>query len=108
MGRDTWRMKPLLLSLMLAACASPDRTFWGAEAGRITLDGRDYAVYVDRDRARPRVQVIRLGYARRGQHEAILAAMPRAAEAVSGCALVEGSVQGDSGVMNARLDCGGV
>ncbi|PTX01445.1 hypothetical protein [Pararhodobacter aggregans] len=100
-------MRPLLALLLLAACASPDRAFWGAEEGRVTLDGRDYAVYVDRDRARPRVQVIRLGYARRGQHQAILAAMPRAAEAVSGCALVAGSAQGDSGVMNARLDCGG-
>ncbi|WP_417628077.1 hypothetical protein [Pararhodobacter aggregans] len=100
-------MRPLLALLLLAACASPDRAFWGAEEGRVTFDGRDYAVYVDRDRAQPRVQVIRLGYARRGQHEAILADMPRAAEAVSGCALVAGSVQGDSGVMTARLDCGG-
>ena len=98
-------MRPFLALVLLAACASPDRTFWGVEPQRLTLGGRDYVVYADRDRAQPRVQVIRMGYARRPEHAAILVAMQLAAEQASGCALVEGSVQGDSGVMTARLRC---
>jgi len=98
-------MRPLLALVLLAACASPDRAFWGVEPQRLSLGGRDYVVYVDRDHAQPRVQVIRMGYARRPEHAAILAAMQVAAEQASGCALVEGSVRGDSGVMTARLAC---
>lgn len=115
----------LALFLILSACASSHHDFWGVDPVRHRIDGREYAVYVDRpdpahqiclagaslagcraDR-HPRVQVIRLGYARRRDHIAILHAMVRAAEAVSGCALVAGSVQGDSGVMTARLACPG-
>lgn len=118
-------MRFLFLLLLMAACASPHHEFWGADPVVHRIDGRDYAVYVDRpdpahriclagaslagcraDR-HPRVQVIRLGYARRPEHIAILHAMVRAAEEVSGCALVEGSAEGDSGVMTARLECPG-
>lgn len=57
------------------------------------------------DDPRPRVQVIRMGYARRPEHAAILLAMPQAAEQATGCSIVPGSAVGDSGVMNARLNC---
>jgi hypothetical protein len=107
MARDTRGMRPILALLLLAACASPDRAFWGAEEQTVIINGRDYAVYIDRDRAQPRVQVIRMGYARRPEHTAILGAMRLAAEQASGCRLVEGSAQGDSGVMTARLACDG-
>lgn len=98
-------MLRLALLLLLAACASPDRAFWGADPVEQVIDGRRYVVHARTD-ARPRVQVIRMGYARRPEHPAILLAMRRAAVQATGCALVEGSVQGDSGVMTARLDCG--
>ena len=98
-------MRPLLALLLLAACASPDRAFWGVEPQRRTIEGRDYVVYVDRRDRQARVQVIRMGYARRPEHTAILGAMRIAAEEASGCALVEGSAQGDSGVLTARLRC---
>lgn len=118
-------MRLVILALLLAACASPDRAFWGSDEQRVTLQGRDYAVWLRqpgtgpggfclvgeasvtcrRGTARPQVQVIRLGYARRSEHAAILLAMRQAAEQVSGCTLVEGSRRGDSGVMTADLDC---
>lgn len=118
-------MRVILLLLMLAACASPHHEFWGVEPVVQRLDGRDYAVYVDRpdpahriclagaslagcraDR-HPRVQVIRTGYAPRSDHVAILHAMVAAAEGVSGCRIVEGSAEGDTGVLTARLECPG-
>ena len=97
----------VLAACVLAACASPDRAFWGSEEQRVTIDGRDYAVFVRRDAGAPRarVQVIRLGYARRPEHVAILVAMRQAAEQASGCTVIEGSAEGDSGVMSARLEC---
>jgi len=94
-----------LALLCLTACASPDRAFRGTEPQSLTIDGRAYVVHVRRDEARPRVQVIRLGYARRAEHPAILTAMRQAAEQASGCALIPGSAEGDSGVMTARLSC---
>ena len=99
------RLTLTLILTLLAACASPDRAYWGVEPQRVTIDGRDYSVHVRPDPPRPRVQVIRLGYARRADHTAILAAMQRAAERASGCTVAPGSVTGDSGVLNARLDC---
>lgn len=118
-------MRALLALILLTACASPHHEFWGVDPVTRRIDGREYAVYVRRPdpahriclagaslagcRAEryPRVQVIRMGYARRPEHIAILHAMVRAAEEVSGCTLVEGSAEGDSGVMTARLDCPG-
>ena len=105
MGGQTGAMRVLVALLLLMACASPDRAFWGSDAQRVQIDGRSYAVYLDRDTARPRVQVIRLGYARRADHPAILVVMVQAAEQVGGCPLVAGSARGDSGVMTARLTC---
>lgn len=96
----------LVLSL-LTACASPDRAYWGVNGVEEVIDGRRYVVYALRDTARPRVQVIRMGYARRPEHPAIVLAMQQAARQATGCDLVEGSVRGDSGVMQARLACGG-
>lgn len=121
------RVLTLFLLASLCACATPDRAFWGIQPQRVVIDGRDFDVYVHRgapegpgaiclagvsmaacraDR-HPRVQVIRLGYARRPEHVAILHAMRQAAMQASGCALVEGSAEGDSGVMTARLRCPG-
>ncbi|GAB4259284.1 MAG: hypothetical protein Kow0013_01790 [Pararhodobacter sp.] len=94
-----------MLILSVVGCASPDRTFWGVDPVEVVIDERRYVVYAQTDARRPRVQVIRMGYARRAEHVAILQAMRQAAVQVSGCALVEGSVQGDSGVLTARLDC---
>ncbi|MCB1405157.1 MAG: hypothetical protein KDK01_02580 [Rhodobacteraceae bacterium] len=95
----------LILGFLLAGCASPGHEFWRATARTIEIDGRRYEVFALLDQPRPRVQVIRMGYARRAEHTAILPAMVQAAEQATGCAIQEGSAVGDSGVMNARLRC---
>ncbi|MEF3048811.1 hypothetical protein [Pseudotabrizicola sp. L79] len=64
-------------------------------------DGRAYTVFQKEER----VEVIRLGYARRGEHEAIRATMIALIPDVTGCKLVESSLQGDSGEMRGRLSC---
>lgn len=99
------RIVSFLIVLMLAACASPDRRYWGAEAQTVTIAGRDYAVYRRESGTRTHVQVIRLGYARRREHVEILGAMRVAAERATGCQVIEGSADGDSGVMNFRMRC---
>jgi hypothetical protein len=99
----------LALTLLLAACASPDHRYWRSDPVEQVIDSRRYMVYTrpnPRSANRPYVQVIRMGYARRADHAAILDAMRIAAVQATGCPLVVGSVQGDSGVMEARLDCG--
>lgn len=97
-----------MLLLILTACASPDRRYWGHEPMEQVINGRRYIVFTrenPRSAGRPFVQVIRMGYARRSEHASILEAMRVAAVQATGCPLVEGSVQGDSGVIEARLQC---
>jgi hypothetical protein len=93
------RLIPLLF---LAACgASPAPEFLRAHRIDTTLNGRDYTVYhTDR-----RVEVIRLGYARRGEHQAIRADMIALASSIPGCTLSDRSLQGDSGEMRGNIRC---
>ena len=97
----------LVMLTLMVGCASPDREYWRATPHSVEIDGRRYEVYAHMEETRPRVQVIRMGYARRPEHRAILLAMIQAAEQATGCHVIEGSAVGDSGVMNARLSCGG-
>jgi hypothetical protein len=95
-------MKILALAFFLAACgAQPAPQFFGAERTDVTRDGRAYTVY----RKGEAVEVIRLGYARRGEHQAIRATMIALIPEVTGCTLLERSLQGDSGEMRGRLRC---
>lgn len=95
-------MRALALTLALAACgASPALEFRNADRRDITVDGRQYTVFFTQNR----VQVIRLGYARRGEHQAIRAAMLGLVEPVTGCALLAGTLQGDSGEMRGSIRC---
>lgn len=96
-------MRRLLPLIFLAACdASPAPQFFGAERTEVSRDGRRYVVYRKDDR----VEVIRLGYARSGEHADIRAAMIALIPEVTGCALRESTLQGDSGEMRGRLTCG--
>lgn len=92
----------LVLCLLLAGCgAQPAPEFLGAERREVSQDGRRYVVYhTDR-----RVEVIRLGRAARGEHRAIRATMIALIPEVTGCRLVEGSLQGDSGEMRGTIRC---
>ena len=96
---------PLLLALLVAGCASASPQFRGVTPVEMTIDARRYAVFLRDDGPTAEVQVIRLGHARRPEHRAILLAMRSAAEQATGCRLIDGSIEGDSGVMTARMRC---
>jgi hypothetical protein len=92
----------LLLTLVFAACgASPAPEMFGATRSEVAVDSRQYVVYQKQNR----VQVIRLGYARNGEHQGIRAAMIGLIEPVTGCKLNERSLQGDSGEMRGTIRC---
>jgi hypothetical protein len=93
----------LLIPLVfLAACgASPHPEFFGATRTDVNLNGRDYTVFQKGER----VEVIRLGYATRGEHQDIRATMIELIPRVTGCKLRESTLQGDSGEMRGSLDC---
>jgi hypothetical protein len=93
---------PLILLTFLAACgASPAPEFMGATRTDVNVNGRDYTVFQKGER----VEVIRLGYATRGQHQEIRATMIELIPRVTGCKLQESTLQGDSGEMRGSLSC---
>ena len=95
-------MKALIPLLLLAACgASPAPEFFGATRTDITLNNRNYTVFQKGER----VEVIRLGYAHRGEHQDIRATMIELIPRVTGCKLRESTLAGDSGEMRGSLDC---
>jgi len=98
-------MKQLILLIalgVLAACgASPAPEFMGATRTDVTVSGRNYTVFQKGER----VEVIRLGYAARGEHQAIRATMIELIPRVTGCKLREATLTGDSGEMRGSLDC---
>ena len=95
-------MNRLIPLLLLAACgAQPAPEFFGATRTDVARDGRQYTVfYTDK-----RVEVIRLGYAARGEHQGIRATMIDLIPQVTGCKLSEKSLQGDSGEMRGSIRC---
>jgi hypothetical protein len=93
---------PLILLVFLSACgASPAPEFFGAKRTDITVNGRAYTVFQKEER----VEVIRLGYAKRGEHQEIRATMIELIPRVTGCRLRENTLQGDSGEMRGSLSC---
>lgn len=98
-------MKVLAPIFLLAACgAQPAPEFFGAQRVDVIRDGRQYTVF----HTEKRVEVIRLGYARGGQHQAIRAEMIALIPEVTGCKLIESSLQGDSGEMRGSIRCQGL
>lgn len=67
----------------------------------ITVNGRSYVIFQKGER----VEVIRLGYAHRGEHQEIRATMIEVIPRVTGCKLREATLTGDSGEMRGSLDC---
>ena len=95
-------MKRLIPLIFLAACgAQPTPLMMGAERMEATKGGRQYVVFKKENT----VEIIRLGYARRGEHQTIRADMIALIPEVTGCTLVEATLQGDSGEMRGRINC---
>ncbi len=95
-------MRYAIIFLFLAACgAQPNPEFFGATRADITRDGRQFTVFYTENR----VEVIRLGYARRGEHQAIRATMIDMIPGVTGCRLVPSTLTGDSGEMRGSISC---
>ena len=95
----------LLAMLILAGCASPAPGFIGAPRHDITLDGVDFAVFVNPNEA----EVIRLGYLRRKDRDRIPGLMMQAAAKASGCDAIPHSmvtrIPGDTGEARITLRC---
>ena len=95
-------MKRLIPLIFLAACgAQPTPLMMGAERLEATRNGRQYVVFKKENT----VEIIRLGYAGRGAHQAIRADMIALIPEATGCKLVETTLQGDSGEMRGRINC---
>lgn len=95
-------MKRAVLLLFLAACgAQPAPEFFQAQRREVTRDGRSYVVFF----THKRVEVIRLGWASSGEHQAIRATMIALIPEVTGCRLTESTLQGDSGEMRGSIRC---
>ncbi|GLS85559.1 hypothetical protein GCM10010873_05320 [Cypionkella aquatica] len=95
-------MKALISLLLIAGCgAQPAPEFFGASRADVTRNGRQYAVYY----TEKRVEVIRLGFAHRGEHDDIRAQIITLIPEVTGCKLNENSLKGDSGEMRGSIRC---
>lgn len=91
----------VLLAVLPAACATPSPEFFGAAERTITQDGVAVRVFWTATRA----QAIRLDHASRAQQRHMADVLSGAIETASGCAVIPGSVRGDSGVITAGLRC---
>jgi hypothetical protein len=95
-------MKRLIPLIFLAACgAQPTPLMFGAERFEVARDGRQYVLFLKDNQ----VEVIRLGYATRGEHAGIRATMVALVPEVTGCKLNENSVVGDSGEIRGSVRC---
>ncbi|WP_283177106.1 hypothetical protein [Gemmobacter sp. 24YEA27] len=92
----------LILPLSLAACgAQPAPHMFGAERFEASRGGHDYVVFLKGSS----VEVIRLGWASPGEHQAIRAIMIDLIPELTGCKLRESALQGDSGEMRGLVTC---
>lgn len=92
---------PILALLVLVACDSPSPWISGGVPTAFVAEGYDMTLW----RAGDRVEVIRHGYAPRADQPRLRPAMARAIPELTGCTISPGSLEGDSGVLRARLDC---
>ena len=95
-------MRLISAFFLLAACgAQPAPEFFGATQSDVVRDGRKFTVF----HTGSRVEVIRLGYVRRGEHQAVRATMIDLIPSVTGCRLVPSTITGDSGEMRGSITC---
>ena len=95
-------MKWLIPLILLAACgAQPSPVMLGAQRQDVVVAGRSYTVYW----TSKMVEVIRLGWASNGEHQAIRATMIDLASSVTHCRVSATSLTGDSGEMRGTITC---
>lgn len=98
-------MAPAFAVLLSGCDASPGPLYLGQAPVVVSIEGREYRVWSRRTGAGGQVQVVRMGYVPRGQHAGLRLAMVAAAERATGCRVLLPSVEGDTGVINARIRC---
>lgn len=98
----TMFMRIIIAGLCLAACDSPSP--WLAHGTSTAVHRAGYAMTVWQ--AGDRVEVIRHGYAPRRDQPLLRPAMAAAIVDVTGCQIRQGTLEGDSGVLRAMVDCG--
>jgi hypothetical protein len=96
-------MRPLfiLLPALLCACDMPSPHLRGGDRLETQITGHRLTIWHNGTE----VEIIRHGYARRADQPGLKARMAQAAEAATGCTLQPGSIDGDTGVLRARLAC---
>ncbi|MDB5665251.1 hypothetical protein [Cypionkella sp.] len=95
-------MKALILILILSACgAQPAPDFFNATRVDVMKNTRQYTVFY----TEKRVEVIRLGYAKKSEREDIRADMEALIPRVTNCKTRENSIVGDSGEIRASITC---
>jgi len=98
----------IVVPVFLAGCvAVPGRLYWSTEPVSVEIGGREYRVWSRRTGAQGQVQVVRMGYVPRSGHADLRAAMITAAEQATGCRVALSTIEGDTGLINARLRCEG-
>lgn len=100
-------MRALVFLLLLAACASPSPRMAGAARHDVRLNGIDFVVFHQDDRA----EVLRMTFLARPSRHDVPRLMARAAAQATGCAVIDFSrktlAPGDTGVASFDLDCWG-
>lgn len=91
----------LVFAFVLAACDSPSPTLGRAVPIHLSRDGYDITVW----RSGNRVEAIRHGMARRADMPHLRATLVQAMRDATGCAVRAATVEGDIGVLRARIAC---
>lgn len=95
-------MKRLIPLVFLAACgAQPTPLMMGAQRIEAVRNGHQYVVF----KKEKTFEIIRLGYAARGDLQGIRQDMIDLIPEMTGCKLVASTLQGDSGEMRGRINC---
>lgn len=97
-------LPPLLLviGLALSGCDSPSPQFFHGERREVMADGMSYTVF----RVGNEVEVYRTNPMILPRLSLVFAGAKAAIAKATGCAVKDGSLEGDAALMRARLDCG--
>jgi len=95
------RVFSLAVVILLVACDSPSPGMQGEGHFKTEIEGVKITIWQKRDK----VEIIRHGFAYRQDSSRIMCLMVQAAGSVTGCRLRPETIEGDAGVLRARLEC---